>query len=119
MVVMDYVAGKSAASAQDVTMALPTSVLDDIRRAKDILHDAGLVHGDLRRPNILIWKDGNRRKASGELRESAMLVDFDWAGRAGNVNYPHNLNDKIGWPKDVTGGGPILKEHDDFMFDQL
>ncbi|KAI6022555.1 hypothetical protein EDC04DRAFT_2900835 [Pisolithus marmoratus] len=40
-------------------------------------HTEGLVHGDLRAPNIIC--DQNR----------VMLIDFDWAGKEGEVSYPH------------------------------
>jgi tRNA A-37 threonylcarbamoyl transferase component Bud32 len=40
-------------------------------------HDEGLVHGDLREPNILC--DG----------EKMMLIDFDWGGEVGKACYPH------------------------------
>ena len=44
-------------------------------------HSKGLVHGDLRDPNIL---------CNGE---SVMLVDFDWGGKDGEALYPTgNLN---------------------------
>ena len=43
-----------------------------------------------------------------------MLIDFDWAGKDGEVTYPHtiNLSGDIGWPRDVKGGGLIEKSHD-------
>ena len=40
------------------------------------LHDAGFVHGDLRAPNFIV--DGDR----------LLLVDFDWGGKDGEVEYP-------------------------------
>jgi Ser/Thr protein kinase RdoA (MazF antagonist) len=40
-------------------------------------HDEGLVHGDLRGPNMVC--DGER----------VMLVDFDWGGEVGKACYPH------------------------------
>lgn len=46
-----------------------------------MMHGQGLVHGDLRFMNILCDVKGN-----------VMIVDFDWAGREGEVKYPHNVN---------------------------
>lgn len=39
-------------------------------------HDKNFVHGDLRCPNIIC--DG----------EKVMIVDFNWAGKEGEVSYP-------------------------------
>ena len=39
-------------------------------------HNNGLVHGDLRSPNILL---------SGK---AVMLIDFDWGGKDGEAHYP-------------------------------
>lgn len=39
-------------------------------------HKAELVHGDLRSPNIICNKNG------------PMVIDFDWAGKVGEVSYP-------------------------------
>lgn len=44
------------------------------------------VHGDLRYGNVLI-----RTNAAGDVGEVKFL-DFNWAGRAGEVRYPHNMN---------------------------
>jgi tRNA A-37 threonylcarbamoyl transferase component Bud32 len=50
---------------------------DDLRTLVRSFHEEGLVHGDLREPNILC--DGER----------ALLVDFDWGGVVGEARYPH------------------------------
>ncbi len=53
---------------------------DEGRKAKkkaiDLLHQANIVFEDLRLPNVLGTTKG------------AMLVDFDWAGKSGEVFYP-------------------------------
>jgi hypothetical protein len=59
----------------------------------DKLEAAGFVHGDFRAGNIMV-KPGEE--------ELAGLIDFDWAGKAGEVHYPLNCNySDIQWP-----GGP-------------
>ncbi|TFK87265.1 hypothetical protein K466DRAFT_599624 [Polyporus arcularius HHB13444] len=56
----------------------------DVSSALEMLHMAGLVHGDVRRQNVMaVRRDG---------RAGAMLVDFDWAGEDGRVRYPAWLN---------------------------
>lgn len=52
-----------------------------LRNLVSAFHDKDLVHGDLRDANIIC--DG----------DSVMLIDFDWAGKEGQVSYPvFNLN---------------------------
>ncbi|KAF8339189.1 uncharacterized protein EI90DRAFT_2908180 [Cantharellus anzutake] len=48
----------------------------DLQALMQAFHDDGLVHGDLREPNILC--DG----------EKLMLIDFDWGGKLGQACYP-------------------------------
>jgi tRNA A-37 threonylcarbamoyl transferase component Bud32 len=58
-------------------MTFRTSV--SIYRRSDRLHlphDTGLVHGDIQTTNIMVQKNGG---------QGVMLVDFDWAGRLGEV----------------------------------
>lgn len=47
-----------------------------LRQLVSDFHEEGLVHGDLRHPNIII--EGDR----------VLLLDFDWGGREGEVSYP-------------------------------
>jgi serine/threonine protein kinase len=49
----------------------------ELRRAVHLLHDHGLVFGDLRPPNVMITK-AHRVK----------LIDFNWAGEKGQARYP-------------------------------
>ena len=81
-------------------------VSKDIRAAIHLLHEANLVHGDLRIPNMVI---SNGRGS---------LIDFDSAGMEGVVKYPWSLNSNITWPKDcdLLVRMPIWKDHDIFMF---
>lgn len=84
-----------------------------IQAAITRLHQEGrMVHGDIRNTNIMV-------KGTGE--PGFMLVDFDWAGRIGEVNYPKFLNPDpaIGRPIAAKDCTPILAEHDDHMFQQL
>ena len=109
---------------QGLGLYVAASVLDDILRAKNILHEASLVHGDIRRPNILVLENVERQapggtRTGGVGAQRAMLLDFDWAGPVGRVSYPHYLNDAIKWPESARRGGHILKEHDNFMYDLL
>lgn len=48
-----------------------------------ILHSNGFLHGDLRRPNILLTIDPEPR---------IFVIDFDWCGPIGTVTYPENID---------------------------
>ena len=48
-----------------------------------ILHSNGFLHGDLRRPNILLTIDPEPR---------VYVIDFDWSGRIDEVTYPDNID---------------------------
>jgi hypothetical protein len=97
MVVMDLVDGQEAHS-QFRYHALPQTVLDDVKRALGILHDAKLVYGDMRRPNIMVVKKPESRGDDGEKEDSGewrgLLVDFDWSGQVGVVKYPPTLTNR-------------------------
>ncbi|KAI0059776.1 hypothetical protein BV25DRAFT_1808501, partial [Artomyces pyxidatus] len=71
--------------------------------ALTLLHGQGLVHGDVRLPDILC--DG----------KTVQLVDFDWAGQEGEVRYQVNISTVISWPEDVSSTSLIKKEHDLIM----
>jgi hypothetical protein len=53
-----------------------------------------MVHGDFRMANIML-------KAGEE--EKAVLIDFDWAGKAGEARYPITRNDDIDYPGEPGG----------------
>ena len=71
------------------------------------LDEKKYVHGDLRSNNIMIRTDVMDK--SVELK----VVDFDWAGKAGQVYYPAERNEEIQWPDEA--GGPIGQDHDSKM----
>jgi serine/threonine protein kinase len=68
-----------------------------------------IVHGDFRPNNIMI-----RRKEAGDDYE-LKVVDFDWAGESGKVNYPWCLNANIRWPGQPND--PIVIPHDKTLLD--
>jgi serine/threonine protein kinase len=110
MVVMEYIDGFTYASAKlAMTKARRATVRSELDRALRLLHENGLVFGDLRAPNVMITKQ----------KEQVMLIDFDWAGEAGQVQYPHLLSSVIEWPQDVQALDPIKKEHDLEMLEKL
>jgi len=67
-------------------------------------HQKGLVHGDLRLANFVFTSDKPRRM---------ILVDFDWGGKDGEVEFPHEeLIEDLGVSNSKLYGRKITKEHD-------
>ncbi|KAG8983772.1 hypothetical protein FRB94_007243 [Tulasnella sp. JGI-2019a] len=78
------------------------------------LHAAGLVYGDFRGTNILVREDIE----SGTI--DVKLVVFDWAGVAGEGQYPANVNCvDIRRPTGAFDEGLITPENDMAMLRYL
>ncbi|KAL7277910.1 hypothetical protein ACG7TL_008860 [Trametes sanguinea] len=105
MVVMAIVPGGNTAWKQYGLGPLPDSVVRDIEGALKVLEQKGLVHGDVRRPNVVTIQrvDGTT---------GGMLIDFDWSGKHGEVYYPSLLNQDVSWQQGIAPGQPIRSEHD-------
>lgn len=89
MVVMDCVDAQNACFVSRreypegyLEVPVAGSVMWDVKKALNVLHINGLVHGDLRRLNVLVV-----RRSVGEAgdEDGDMLVDFNWAGQAGEA----------------------------------
>ena len=74
-----------------------------------VLDEKKYVHGDLRSNNIMIRTDVMDKYVD------LKVVDFDWAGIAGQVYYPAGRNREVKWPGEA--GGPIEQDHDSKMVD--
>lgn len=75
------------------------------------LHDKNLCHGDFRfrETNVLIRKNGN-----------VCVLDYDWAGRMGQVRYPGFMNHThLTWPCGASDEELITREHDIYWLHQL
>ena len=108
MVVMDllgneYVELGALNSLDAFEKEIRRNLQEEIRRKLEQLHQHSYAHGDIRSTNIMVKKTGEDR---------VMLVDFDWAGRIGEVRYPMNMNTKIARPAGVYGGELIMANHD-------
>ncbi|KAI6146435.1 hypothetical protein BKA82DRAFT_4160336, partial [Pisolithus tinctorius] len=88
----------------------PPLVFERIRTHLDELHQHGYVHGDVRSMNIMVLES--------DMTEF-MFVDFDWAGKIGEVRYPLNVNREIWRPSGVFDGALIEAEHDLAMLEQI
>lgn len=123
MVVMDYVKEATTGYDRSTEKTIPHGAYEDIRRAVGLLHEKGLVFGDLRRPNILIVgrKVQDVYTQESNKQNGAVLIDFDWCGKDGEAIYPDTLNDTgdIEWAEGVKRGGLMKKEHDLYQLGKL
>lgn len=92
---------------------------DAARAAAGALHHAGFVHGDLRAANVLVRPAARAagRRSSGSTGGAAgplevRLLDWDWAGRAGEALYPTLRHPARRWAPGSEAGGAILPQHD-------
>lgn len=79
-------------------------ILEKLRSILTQRHGKNLVHGDIRDTNITVQ----------ETSEDIMLIDFDWAGKIGEVRYPMNVFRGDGlWRSDGACDGELITtEHD-------
>jgi RIO-like serine/threonine protein kinase len=107
MVVMEYIDGETCEDG--VSDAVRIAVCDTV----EYLHSQGMVHGDVRRPNIII------ERGEGDDEECRVkILDFDWAGREGEARYPLRLSPGL-WPDGVGDNKFILAVHDIEMLKRL
>ncbi|KAK7014818.1 hypothetical protein VNI00_019241 [Paramarasmius palmivorus] len=78
MTVMDPVLGESLHKSKE---SLTPKHKEQLKQAVDLLGEKGFVHGDIRKPNVLI--DG---------KSNIKIIDFEWAGEEGKVQFPVYLN---------------------------
>jgi serine/threonine protein kinase len=90
-------------------------VLEKVKEIVQILHNQGLVHGDIRTTNILVDLSS---LASEEVK--IHFLDFDWAGRIGEAKYPIGINrETVRRPEEAEGGKLITVQHDYEMVSYL
>ena len=120
MVVMECVDGPTAYAMRLASPGpLPEGVRRAIRRAVKLLHDAGMVHGDIRPENVMVANPtGAEADGDGDLEKRVRIVDFDWAGEEGVVRHPHDLSQGQ-WVEGVEDYALIKATHDDAMADRL
>ncbi|KAH8917023.1 hypothetical protein BT69DRAFT_1355087 [Atractiella rhizophila] len=104
MVVMDRLRPEEYMELYQPEVTPTSALMDTIESKLTELHQQHYVHGDIRESNILVSLDGKQ----------FMLVDFDWAGKTGEVRYPMNVNRGPGlWrPDGAVDGQLILPDHD-------
>ncbi|RPD68890.1 hypothetical protein L226DRAFT_617244 [Lentinus tigrinus ALCF2SS1-7] len=122
-----YTHGRYGAYGRWEPVVVPQTVYEDVRRAVELLHGAGWVFGKLNLENILCvtvpvtvpaTATGDEAAAATG-RVGAMLVNFDWAGRADEAWYPTALHDSGFWAPGVERGRIMRKEHDLYMLEKI
>ena len=84
----------------EAILKLEGRVMDAVRR----MHNAGFVHSDLRDTNILVDVMADN--------DGVKIVDWDWAGAQGSVEYPISINLQVPRAAAVGGGATIDMAHD-------
>ena len=84
------------------------SMRTKLRQAIALLHKHGMVHGDLRWQNVLVYR-----------AEHLRVIDFDWAGPEGIACYPDDLTPDASWPASAGPGKLITKEYDLYWVERL
>lgn len=104
MVVMELLEDgfKSCNEFNDLKLSFREAITSSVQK----LHSLGFVHGDLRDTNVFI-------RNHQDLWE-CQIIDYDWAGREGEVVYPHGVyNNNLVWRPDAyMDGRDITMEHD-------
>jgi RIO1 family len=101
MVVMEYLSGWVMLGEKPQPKYKET-----LKKALRVIHDHGLVHGDVRRPNILVSEDAIK------------FVDFDHCGMEGVETYPREWDHRQG-REDAKEGDVLQRCHDDWMLERI
>lgn len=109
MVIMTYMVDYSTL----VEYAPNPLIKAEVKKAMGQLHLLGFVHGDLRDVNILV------RRSDADSAVNIVFVDWDWAGKDGEVNYPLSINPDIPRHPEAKALKAIRIDHDEFMFQNL
>lgn len=139
---IEYIKGVRLSKLCADGAAVPRPVYDDVQRALKLLHDTGMVHGDIRHPNIVVADVVPAARGNVEAEDQAegegyvevegqgegevddmcartRIIEFDRAGKLGEVRYPPGLSGMITWAKGVNDCELIKPEHDIFMLGKL
>ena len=115
MVVMDYLPEAQGGILKVATRPHRAGIQKAVRRALTLLHDNGLVFGDMREQNVLHI----RPFEDGRDEDRAWLIDFDWVGKAGEATYPPMMSTDVTWASGMGPGKVMEVAHDEELFDMM
>ncbi|KAF9061969.1 hypothetical protein BDP27DRAFT_1166915, partial [Rhodocollybia butyracea] len=85
----------------DEFLNLEPSCKDAVREAVRQFHELGFVHGDLRDTNVFVRSENSHW--------GCQLIDYDWAGREGEVVYPVGVySTSLVWRPELHMGGQLI-----------
>lgn len=88
------------------------AVRKKLERIIDLLQEQRMVHVDLRPNNVMVKVDGSGEMVMDEHGPIFSLIDFDCAGKVGEVRYPPFLNPAVPWPAGAKGYLKVGEKHD-------
>lgn len=100
----------------EVPVDLQEQFFRDLRHAVKTLAQGGIVHGDLRGPNIVV-----KESYTGEI-VGPQVIDFDWAAEDGKGFYPDTINwSELAeeWHGDVGPMKRMKLEHDEYAVEKV
>jgi hypothetical protein len=103
---------------KDLSAVEKTRIFEQIFKIIVLLREQQFVHGDLRSPNLMIKVKGMVPEYQVMVLDDdgqspqIMVVDFDWAGRAGQVKYPRSRNVTAPW---AGKAGGVISLDDDWI----
>lgn len=104
MVVMEYLSGYGMLGK--IAHEERLKFKEKLQQALGVIHGLNLVHGDVRGPNILVFKDDIK------------LIDFDHCGTEGVTRYPREWDHTLR-REDMKEGDVMQKDHDNWMLDRI
>ncbi|KAI0299536.1 hypothetical protein BC826DRAFT_995116 [Russula brevipes] len=107
MVVMEFLLDSDWTMLEMKTHEERLRYKEKLWEALCVIHDKGLVHGDVRDPNIFVSENGDVK-----------LIDFDQCGTHEQDKYPREW-DHTNRSVDAKEGALMRKEHDVFLFDRI
>jgi hypothetical protein len=104
MVVMEYLSGYGMLGM--IAHEERLEFKEKLQQALGVIHGRNLVHGDVRGPNILVFKDDIK------------LIDFDHCGTEGVTRYPREWDHTLR-RDDMMEGDVMQRDHDNWMLERI
>ena len=90
------------------TITSKEQIITSLQKILELFQRNRCIHGDLLSHNVFITTTGDVK-----------ILDFDRAGKAGEIRYPIYLNTDLPWPNGVAPRELIAKEHDETLLQRL